>query len=449
MSPIQMAAIGSRKKISLQIVKEKAMKTQNEKSNRITIAAFVMAAPLYQSRSRFIKYTKRRSYSCAALVLALMLLITAASTRLQADTGMCGGASITLPFTDVASSNIFFCSIAAAYFSGLTNGTTATTYSPSASVTREQMAAFITRTQDSALRRGSLRAALNQWASRSFAGGAMTTVGSAPAMVQSDGADLWVANSLDDSVSRVRASDGKLLETWTPANEAWGVLVARGRIYVTGATNPGSLYRFDPRQPAGDVVTVTSMLGSSPQGITTDGEFICTANAGGSVSKVDPGTGDVSTFTVGFNQPYGILYDGSNIWVTDFAAGTLLKLNSTGTIAQAIGVGTSPQFPIFDGTNIWVPNSGSNSMTVVRASTGTVLATLTLNGLDHPNTAAFDGERVLVTNVTGGSVSLWKAVDLTPLGSFDAPTNSTPVGACSDGISFWVTLEGANKLARF
>jgi hypothetical protein len=71
-------------------------------------------------------------------------------TRLPADTGTCGGAMATLPFTDV-SSNFFFCQIAEAYFSGLTNGTTPTTYSPNDFVRRDQMAAFTTRTQDSAL----------------------------------------------------------------------------------------------------------------------------------------------------------------------------------------------------------------------------------------------------------------------------------------------------------
>ncbi len=36
----------------------------------------------------------------------------------------------------------------------------------------------------------------------------------------------------------------------------------------------------------------------------------------------------------------------------------------------------SPQFPVFDGTNIWVPNFFSNSITVVQASTGNVVATI-------------------------------------------------------------------------
>ena len=385
----------------------------------------------------------------AVSLVLLIITLTVASTRLHADNGTCGGAITTLPFTDVPASNIFFCSIASAYFSALTNGTTATTYSPSASVTREQMAAFITRTQDSALRRGSRRGALDQWATPTFSAGGQTTVGTGPWLVKSDGADLWVANS-DDTVSRVRASDGKLLETWTNALDANAVLVARGRIFVTGNSSPGKLYRFDPRQPAGDVTLVTSNLGGNPASLAYDGEFIWTANGSGSVSKVDPGNGSVTTFTGDFIFPLGILYDGANIWVTDAGAGTLRKLNSNGTVAQSVPLGAGgSRYAIFDGANIWVANQVANSVTVVRASTGVILATLTGNGLDGPIAPAFDGERILVTNVSGDSVSLWKATDLTPLGSFDAGTNTSPYGACSDGINFWVTLANTNKLARF
>src|SRR6478736_7448460 len=107
---------------------------------------------------------KEKIRSGAILSLTVLVLLLT-STRLPADTGTCGGATVTLPFTDVMG-NLFFCQIAEAYFSGLTNGTTPTTYSPSDSVPREQMAAFVTRTQDSALRRGSRKAALGQWATQ-------------------------------------------------------------------------------------------------------------------------------------------------------------------------------------------------------------------------------------------------------------------------------------------
>jgi hypothetical protein len=78
-----------------------------------------------------------------------------------------------------------------------------------------------------------------------------------------------------------------------------------------------------------------------------------------------------------------------------------------------------------------------------------VLATLTDNGLAGPTTAAFDGERILVTNLFGHSVSLWKATDLTPLGNFPTGAGTGPLGACSDGLNFWLTLAGTDKLARF
>jgi hypothetical protein len=78
-----------------------------------------------------------------------------------------------------------------------------------------------------------------------------------------------------------------------------------------------------------------------------------------------------------------------------------------------------------------------------------VLATLTGNRLNTPFGGAFDGQRILVTNQWGHSVSLWKATDLTPLGSFPTGSNSLPLGACSDGVDFWVVLNQMHRLARF
>lgn len=281
----------------------------------------------------------------------------------------------------------------------------------------------------------------------------LTLVGSKPLLCRSDGADLWVANINSDSVSRVRASDGKLLETWTGATSAYAVLVAMGRVFVTGGpVGQGQLYRIDPSQMPGVVTTITSNLGASPSGIAFDGARIWTANQSGSVSIVTPGTSlpwSVTTVT-GFAGPVDLLYDGANIWVVEFGAENLLKLNSSGAILKTVKIGTFPGSPVFDGTNIWVPNSASNSVSVVKAASGTVVATLTGNGLNGPRAAAFDGQRVLVTNPGGNSVSLWRAADLTPLGSVATGAGTFPTGACSDGVNFWITLGSvAGKLARF
>lgn len=389
----------------------------------------------------------------ALLLVAAMAIIIVASTRLKADIGMCGGASITLPFTDVPSSNIFFCSIAEAYFSALTNGTTPTTYDPSSNVPREQMAAFVSRTMDQSLKRGSERAVLDQfWTTQGENSLALTAVGIAPRLVKSDGADLWVASNGAGTVSRVRASDGRLLDTWTGATGAVGVVVATGKVFVTGRTVPGSLYQIDPTQPAGAVTTCCT-LGNLSQAIAFDGQSLWVANSGGSVSIVTPNPTLVTTISTGFVQPMGVLFDGVNVWVTDIGDNTLKKLDSNGGVLLSLPMGdnSAPGFPVFDGTNIWVPNRLSNEVVVVRATgglAGTVLATLRNNGLNEPTTAAFDGERILVTNFNGASVSLWKASDLTPIGAFPTGVSTFPVGACSDGLNFWVTL-APNMLARF
>ncbi len=396
---------------------------------------------------------RERLRSIVMLPLTLVFVVMA-SSRLPADTSTCGGAMTTLPFTDVAG-NIFFCQIAEAFFSGLTNGTTATTYSPNDFVRRDQMAAFTTRTQDSALHRGSRRAVLNQWwTTQTAASLGLTTVGSNPQGVQSDGADLWVANQSSGTVSQVQASTGKLLGTWTGASDAFAVLVTMGKLFVTSASFPTSnLYELDPAQAPGPVTILSHLLGGGAVSIAFDGQRIWTANTGGSVSIVTLTTPPTVNNLTGFSQPTGILFDGTNIWVTDTVDNTLRELDASGKILLSVGVGNAPEVPVFDGTNIWVPNRVSSTITVVRATgglAGTVVATLTGNGLLNPIGTAFDGERILVTNLGGNSVSLWRASDLTSIGTFSAGTSTNPNYACSDGVNFWITLNTiSGKLARF
>jgi len=363
--------------------------------------------------------------------------------------GVCG------PFSDVAADA--FCPFVLEIFSlGITTGATPTTYDPGSSVTRRQMAAFLSRTVDGTLKRGGRRAALRKFATaQSTAALGLTTVGATPQLLASDGADLWVANSSDSSVSRVRASDGRLLETWTGVTNAFGVLAEMGRIFVTNQiSSPGQLYGIDPSQPPGEVAVIANDLGGDPLGLAFDGARIWTANAGapGSVSIVTPGATipwSVTTVTSGFSSLNGALFDGANVWVTDWVANKVLKLASSGAILQTVTVGPGPRFPVFDGANIWVPlNNGAPSLAVIRASSGALLQTLTGNGLIAPIASAFDGERVLVTNL-GDNVSLWKAADLTPLGSFPLGTEVAAFGAASDGVNFWITLSGTAKLARF
>ncbi len=94
--------------------------------------------------------------------------------------GVCG------PFTDVT--DAAFCPFVLEIFTlGITSGTTPTTYDPTSSVNRLQMAAFLSRTVDGALKRRSRRATLDQfWTTKSAASLAVTTVGLNPIGVRAD-----------------------------------------------------------------------------------------------------------------------------------------------------------------------------------------------------------------------------------------------------------------------
>lgn len=152
----------------------------------------------------------------------------------------------------------------------------------------------------------------------------------------------------------------------------------------------------------------------------------------------------------GFLGPEGLLFDGTNVWVTD--QNKLRRLDANGAILQTVDLTYPGHQPVFDGANIWVPESDGvlSSVKVVRAATGEILATLPMPDLADSSvrTAAFDGRRVLVTDYISNRVYLWNASDLSYLGTIDFLfPNSSPFGACSDGHAFWVACR-AGELAR-
>ena len=367
--------------------------------------------------------------------------------------GTCG------PFTDVT--DAAFCPFVLEIFTlEITTGTTPTTYDPAGHVTRLQMAAFLSRAVDGVLTRGGRRALSKKfWTPQNAQVLGLTTIPTSGGQIvraRSDGTDVWVSDSSDGKVFRVRGSDGRLLETWTGAANAWSIVVAAGAVLVTGVGfGPGSLYRIDPAQAAGSVTTVATNLPGQPFGAVFDGGRIWTANFGSppSISIVTPGSSlpwSVATVTTGFAGPEGVIYDGSNVWVADTSGGALKKTDPDGVVLQTVSLGFAPRGPVFDGVNIWVTNAEDNAIGVYRASSGAQLAILTGNGLSVPLEGAFDGSRYMATNSSGpGSVSLWKAADLTPLGSFAMPASSGPDGVCSDGLNFWIVLRIPNQLARF
>jgi len=109
-------------------------------------------------------------------LLVSLVFASLASGAGSALLGICG------PFTDVAA-DVFCPFVLEIFYLGITTGTTATTYDPASNVSRLQMAAFLSRTVDGALKRGSRRAALDQfWTTQNSTVMGLTTVGLDPVL---------------------------------------------------------------------------------------------------------------------------------------------------------------------------------------------------------------------------------------------------------------------------
>jgi DNA-binding beta-propeller fold protein YncE len=67
---------------------------------------------------------------------------------------------------------------------------------------------------------------------------------------------------------------------------------------------------------------------------------------------------------------------------------------SQGLVKQSFPVGNDPFFLVFDGANIWVTNAGDNTVTKLRASDGANLGTFPVGGL-WPAFITFDGAQYL------------------------------------------------------
>src|ERR1700674_44304 len=136
------------------------------------------------------------AFSRVALGIGLCILALAAGGGMRIVQDTCG------PFTDVTPG---FCPyVLELYYLGITVGTSATTFSPDAPLTRGQAAVFVSKGLNQSLARSSRRAALGQWWTTTphyDIGLGSTPVGAFPVAVASDGADLWVTNFDDGSVS--------------------------------------------------------------------------------------------------------------------------------------------------------------------------------------------------------------------------------------------------------
>lgn len=141
---------------------------------------------------------------------------------------------------------------------------------------------------------------------------ASIAVGLSPtAMAIGDGS-IWVADSAQDTVTRIDTVTNT--SSTTPVGHgASGIAVGAGAVWVADSSDD-AVVRVDPETNA---VTDTIPVGRDPTGIAFAGDSVWVANsASGTVSRIDPTTRRVvQTKSLG-NSPVGVTFAAGRLWVS-------------------------------------------------------------------------------------------------------------------------------------
>ncbi len=147
------------------------------------------------------------------------------------------------------------------------------------------------------------------------------------------------------------------------------------------------------------------------------------------VSKVRCSDGTVlGNYSTGAaSGPIGVVFDGTNIWVS-LATSYLVKLRtSDGTILQSVFVQSGgfglPEGLAFDGTYVWAALAGANAVAKVKARDGTVIGYYAVGAM--PEVLAFDGTHIWAANTGTNTVTALKASDGSVFGAFTVGSGPT------------------------
>ena len=141
--------------------------------------------------------------------------------------------------------------------------------------------------------------------------------------------------------------------------------------------------------------------------------------------------------------PWGIVFDGANIWVVNSLSGTLSKFRpSDGALLATVSVGEVAQRMAYDGTNLWLVNYNIGGILKVRPSDGYILTATSIKGATG---IAFDGGTMWVNG--NGVIDQLRVSDMAILKSVSVPCNVLEL--FYEGINVWGVCPASNQVLKF
>ncbi len=289
----------------------------------------------------------------------------------------------------------------------------------------------------------------------------------APTSVALDGADLFVTNGGNNSVTEVKASDGSFVATLSAKRFGFDTptaIVAVGNdLFVANSAN-NSVTEFGASSHK-HIRTIrgTSYSFADPIALASSGQDLFVLNGAGSITEVATGTGTLigtaSGSVFGFSQPTGLAVADGDVFVANSASDTVTVLSAenrafVGSLSGPTFDFSTPTGVAFDGTNVWVTNQGAASVTEFSPTTLEELNVLVSSNLPMVGPITSGGGYVFAVSPWGSSPMVSQITPSPPAVNWMmCNTNgpylfNNPQALVVAGADVWVVNEGGNSLTE-
>ena len=192
--------------------------------------------------------------------------------------------------------------------------------------------------------------------------GAPVGVGDSPSAVAAGAGSVWVANTGDETVSRIDPGSGKPVGAPIAVGEDPGaVAVGAGAVWVANYGD-GTVTRIDPR--AGRAVGAPIAVGAGPTDLVVGRGLVWVATELDRVVTIDPHRGRVTGAPIRVKSGGPLALAGDVLWVADQLDGTLrlVDTRSRAIIGSPIPIGDSPMDLASAPGEVWVAVAGEGKV---------------------------------------------------------------------------------------
>jgi len=269
-------------------------------------------------------------------------------------------------------------------------------------------------------------------------------VGTQPWDVAFDGASIWVVNSGEDTVTKLRASDGAAEGTFATGDFPRAILFDGVNIWIINSYDSTVT-----KLRASDGALLGTFLDfiSFGDALAYDGTYIWCGSAltRSTVSKLLASDGTYQGFVRTDPIAAALLVAAGKLWVAAAGGNSVESFRlSDLRKQQTTAVGLAPGGLAFDGRNVWVANGDSDFLSVLRAKDGTVQRTIPASG--NPAHIISAAASMWVTQFSSDTASKFRV----STGALEAtyPVGDGPIGLAFDGTSIWVANYNDNTVTK-